>query len=248
MNPSKSNAFHTRCRKAMRVAWMTAAFMLAPGLAFSGDLYPPGSPAPTMKNLQEIYDQAAQANRATGGGDALLFFPYVLERQGSASDTQYTFDTLIYLLATGSLTGQGLKDGDAATGEKDAPDVTVHLYLYNNNGQPATSAMGTPIANPATFTVGPANPMAAIQLETLILDAGGFASSIFLGFAVLSIESGDWNDVAVDAYIVHSHTGPGDLEITPLPPTRVQDSQVIGVQDTADAASRAEADSETGNR
>ncbi len=248
MNPGKSNASRARRRKAMRAAWMTATFMLAPGLAFSGDLYPPGSPAPTMKNLQEIYDQAAQVNRAAGGGDVLLFFPYVLERQGFVSDTQYTFDTLIYLLATGALTGQGLKDGAAAAGAKDAPEVAVHLYLYNNNGQPATSAMGTPIANPATFTVGPTNPMAAIRLETLIQDAGGFASPIFLGFVVLSIDSGDWNDVAVDAYIVHSHTGPGDLEVTPLPPKRVQDSQVTGVQDTADTAFRAQADSETGNR
>lgn len=49
--------------------------MLASYCASAGDLAPPGSPAPTMKTMQEVYDQVAQANRAAGGGDALLFYP-----------------------------------------------------------------------------------------------------------------------------------------------------------------------------
>lgn len=233
MRPRHAGIFESRSSIVMRSALAAAVFAFSAGFAFSGDLDPPGSPAPTMKNLQEIFDQAAQANRAQGGGDTLLFFPYVLERNGSVADTQYTFDTFIYLLATGSQVGQGLKGAISTGAAKDVTDVTVNLYLYGTNGQPALSGLGTPIANPASFTLGAGNPKASVQLETLIQVAGGFASPVFVGFAVLSIVSGDWNDVAVEAYIAHSHSSVGDLDLTPLKPVPIQDSLLGPAKDAA---------------
>lgn len=205
-----------------RGALMTVVCLCAGGSALAGDLFPPEAPAPTMKNLQEIHDQAAQANRAVGGGNALLFFPYVLERPGAAADTQYTFDTTIHLVATKWLVGQGLKAGRPADAPKDADSVTVQLRLYGSNGQPAQSATANPIADPASFVLTPDSPRTAVSLETLIQNAGGFPAPIFLGFVVLSVDSGDWNDVAADAVLIHSHTGPDDLGVTPLQPVRIQ--------------------------
>ncbi len=217
---------------AFHCALLMAALLLAPGISMAGDLYPADAPAPTMKNLQEIFDQAAQANRASGGGDALLFFPYLLERLGTISTTPYTFDTTIHLVATGSLTGQGLKGG-APGADKTAPTVTVNLYLYTNNGQPATGGGGGQVANPATFELGPATPKVSISLETLFLNAGGFPSSLYVGYGVLSISSGDWSDVSVEGLLINAHTGPGDLSVTPLKPVRVQNTQAPLAKDAA---------------
>lgn len=206
----------SRIPMRVRVVFMRGfllALLLAAWHAGAGELSPSGAPAPTMKNLQEIHEQAAQANGAVGGGNALLFYPYILERAGKTSDTQYTFDTDFDLtLTTPFMSSPG-----------EVAPVTVYLYLFTNNGQVATSATAAPIANPAVFTLDQSTPHVSFAIENLIVDAGGFPSPIFLGYAILAINSGNWNDVAVVANVVNAHTSAFDLSFTELRPTRVSD-------------------------
>lgn len=210
-----------------RVTPLLLLGILASIIASAGDLAPPGSPAPTMKTMQEVYDQVAQANRAAGGGDALLFYPHIVEQQGTISSTQYTFDTSFYFVATGPYVGTGLKNGGPSKLNKSIGDVVVHLYLYDNNGQPAKSATDAQVAFPAVFTIGYVTPRASVTLDSLFVNAGGFASSIFNGFAVISVSSGDLNDVAIQAFTINSRTSAFDLSITALDPVRVQDAPAI---------------------
>lgn len=216
-----SNAPRFR-RRPVRAALTFALVTLSSGLALAGDLIPPGAPASSMKTLQEVYDQAAQGIVAAGGGDGLYFFPYVLERPGTIADTQYTYDMNIYLVATAPYAGQGLKSGARPQDAKTPATVSVNLYLYTANGLIAKSAdTVTDVANPATFELGSVTPKVTISLDTLFQSAGGFPSSIFVGYAILSISSGDWTDVSVSATLVNSHTGPKDLSITALKPTLI---------------------------
>jgi len=196
----------------------------AAGSAPAGDLAPPGPPAPTMRNLQEVFEQVAQANRAAGGGDALLFYPHIVDQEGTISTTPNSFDTTFYLVATGPYVGTSLKSGAASVPNKSVSDVTVSLYLFDSTGQPALSATAAQVAFPATFTVGYGTPRASAQITNLFLSAGGFPAGIFEGFAVLSVSSGDWNDVAVQGFTLNSHTTAFDLSITALEPVRIQDA------------------------
>ncbi len=239
------NVQHAGTVVVQRMVLLMAAGMVIAGTTFAGDLYPSGPPAPTMKSLQDIYDQAAQTYRAVRGGDSLLFFPYLLERPGTVNTTQYTFDSTIYLVWTGPLVGQGLKSGKASNGGKEAPNVTVNLYLYTNAGEPA-SYFGNPVANPASFVLSPDTPKATISLETLFLNAGGFPAAVYVGYGILSISSGDWNDVSVEARIVNAHTGPGDVSITPLNPVRIQNRQSMGAPKTDEPSSDNPASTEAG--
>lgn len=192
--------------------------------ASAGDLVPPGPPAPTMRSMQEVYDETAAANRAAGGGDALLVYPHVVEKAGSISTTQYTFDTSFYFVATAPYVAAALKAGGPSEPPKSDGDVTVHLYLYDHLGEPAKSATAALVAFPADVTVGYATPRASLTLEALFQAAGGYAGGAFQGFVVLSVSSGDWNDVAVQGFTINSHASAFDLSITALEPVRVQDS------------------------
>lgn len=201
-------------------AFLLLVILLSAATVVAGELSPPpGPPAPTMKTLEEVYNQAAQANDAAGNGRTLLVYPYVLERYGKASDTTYTFDTTFDFMLTAPFT-QGTKD---AKTPKAIDPVAINLYLFSNNGQVGTALGGTQIANPATFILDAATPHLTVILEDLIAAKGGFASQVFVGFAVLAISSGNWNDVAVDAKVINAHTSATDLSITPLTPTRVPD-------------------------
>lgn len=209
----------------MRPAFLLALMVFTGALgAFAGNLSPPGAPQPTMRTLQEIFDEVSEANRALGGGDALLFYPHIVEQQGTISNTQYTFDTMFNFVATAPYIGMGLKKGAPSTLNKSAGDVSIRLYLYDSDGQPALSATATQVAFPAVFTIGYATPKASVTLDTLFQAAGGFASSTFTGYAVVSVSSGDLNDVAAQAFTINSRTSPFDLAITPLEPIRIQDT------------------------
>ncbi len=195
--------------------------------AVAGNLAPPGPPAPTMKTMQEVYDQVAQANRAAGGGGALLFYPHVMEQSGSINTTPNSFDAMFVFVATGPYVESGLKSGGGPKPDKSIADVTVRLYLYDDLGQPARSATSTPVAFPAEYTVGVLTPRKSVTLESLFQAAGGYANSVFTGFAVLSVSTGDWNDVAVQAFTMNSHTGPFDMALSTMEPVVIQDNASV---------------------
>jgi hypothetical protein len=198
----------------------------------AGELNPPGAPAATMHSLEEIYDQVSQLNSAAGGGPAQFFFPHIIEQNGRITTSQNVFDMQIFMVYTPSFAHLGK---DAPSPEVKFDPVTVSLYLYNQAGLPMQDGTGVDVANPATFTLSSAQPKVSVALDNLFIN--GFPSSVVTGFAVMTINSGHWNDVAVQGMLIFARTGPFDLTITPLEPVRIQTPPILPKEaDTTPAA------------
>ena len=139
---------------------------------------------------------------ALGSAQAKTFsFPHMLEVSGRISDTQYTFDTTMFMTYSGGRAGCPDNGG-----------ASVDLYLYDQSTSlPMLSGAGAAVCNPCTFDLNSTSPHQSILMEDLIDNAGGFgAVSVKLGFAVIVV-SGDDQAVSIQSSIVNSHTGPFDL-------------------------------------
>lgn len=134
--------------------------------------------------------------------------PHVLDTAGKISNTQFTFDTTMFISYGGGF--GGCPDGGGAQ---------VDLYLYDNtSNQPMLSGLGTVVCNPCSYVLESSSAKLSLVVDDLIVAAGGFGqSSVKLGFAVIVV-SGDPELVAVQSYIVNSHTSPSDLSTAVLSP------------------------------
>jgi hypothetical protein len=140
-----------------------------------------------------------------------LVIPHVVETAGTVGNTQNAFDTLVHAVYTPGLAG-------IAGGSK----ASLRLYLYSNSGDPMVGSGGTAVCNPCTRSLGTSIRKVDMRIDDLIVgNGGGFEKHTKLGFAVIVIGGSDPDGVAVDAQIVHSHTGPFDLSIANIGPIPV---------------------------
>lgn len=123
--------------------------------------------------------------------------PHILEKQGSISDTQFTFDTTIFATYTGAST------------------ATTQLFLYSATGSPLTANAGTAVCNPCTFDLTTSSRKVSIRMDDLIQAAGGFASpdELKTSFALLLSGGSDPDHVTYGGFVVNSHTSPFDLSV-----------------------------------
>lgn len=135
-------------------------------------------------------------------------FPHVLESSGRITDTQFTFDTTMFMNYSGAR--GGCPDGGGAT---------VDLYLFDQaTSQPMTGGGGVPVCNPCTYLLDALKPSRSVLVEDLVDAAGGFGgTTVKLGFAVMVV-SGDVDGVQAQSFIVNSHTGPLDLSTASFNP------------------------------
>lgn len=142
---------------------------------------------------------------AVTAGTALaksFVLPHVLEKSGRITDTTFTFDTDITITYA-----KGLTDGKPAKGAQAA------LYLYNDDGTLMQSGLGQDVCGPCNYSLAAGGARkVSINVEQLILDKGGFGNGISTktGFGVIVV-SGDDKNVAVQGFVVNSHSGPFDL-------------------------------------
>ncbi len=134
--------------------------------------------------------------------------PHVLEKSGTINTTQFTFDTQLFLTYSGGLAGVG-------SGPTVGADCS--LYLFDTaTGHPLLSATSQEVCNPCTFTLGTgANGVArkqSIRIDDLITAKGGFtdASQVMHASGVMQV-TGDADNVAIDCFVVNSHTSAFDL-------------------------------------
>jgi hypothetical protein len=133
--------------------------------------------------------------------------PHVLEKSGSISNTQDTFDTQFFMTYGGSGSG-----------------AQVDLYLYDDSGQMMRSGSGQNVCGPCTYALGNGGPGAVGRKRTVVLDTeimahGGFPpAGIVLGYGVLVVGGSDPDNVALQGFVVNAHTGPFDLSTTEMPP------------------------------
>ena len=144
---------------------------------------------------------------AFGAASAKTYcFPHVFDQKGRISNTANTFDTTIFLTYTG---------GVACVG--DDPAVPVELYLFDNSGVPMRSITGADVCAPCNFAMGSGNRSLALSLEELADATGGMANFVF-GHALIVVPS---DKVAVQGFVVNSHTGPFDLAVFGFEPTPI---------------------------
>lgn len=130
--------------------------------------------------------------------------PQVLEKSGTITNTQYTFDTTIFMTYT-----PGLANVPAG------PGATVDLYLYDQAD--AKSFMmnnGQPVCNPCTFLLDATTRFRSVRVDDLITAKGGnFDKPVKLGFGVLVVGGQDPNGVNLQGFVVNSHTNAFDLSV-----------------------------------
>jgi hypothetical protein len=142
--------------------------------------------------------------------------PHVLETSGLTSTDGNTFDTTIFATYTG-----GLADIPGPT------NATVSLYLYENNGQPMQSTLGTPVCNPCTFDLSATSRKQTIVIDNLITEAGGF-NGVKLGFGVIVVGGNDPDGVNLQGFVVNSHSGPFDLSVFGFEPVPLSAAARVG--------------------
>lgn len=140
-------------------------------------------------------------------------FPHVFDQKGRVSNTQYTFDTTMFMTYTG---------GVACVG--DDPAVPVELYLYDNSGAPMRSITNADVCAPCSFAMDSGNRSLKLSLEELADAAGGMANFVF-GHALIVVPS---DKVSVQGYVVNSHTSPLDLAVFGFEPTPIASSAKSG--------------------
>jgi hypothetical protein len=152
---------------------------------------------------------------STKGQARTFILPHVLEKSGTISSTQYTFDTTLYATYTPGLAG--LPAGSGAT---------VDLYLYDDTGAPMIGNQGTAVCAPCTFNLGTGGGNAprkqAIRVDDLITAAGGFDAAVKLGFGVLVVGGQDPDGVNLQGFVVNSHTSAFDLSVFGFNPEEVR--------------------------
>ncbi|MCI0451086.1 MAG: T9SS type A sorting domain-containing protein, partial [Candidatus Latescibacteria bacterium] len=171
---------------------------------------------PDVVELPEGLDQSLR----------LIAFPHFTESSMSTTGGPNAFDTVFYAAYGGGVGGSSIPAGTGAT---------VSLYLFNSDGTPKQSLNGTDVCAPCVQVVNAGSPKATFSLQNLFVAAGGFAFTVEIGFALVSI-SGTADAVALQGFFVNSHTGPLDLATavwegrevpTSLPPTAV-DAPALG--------------------
>jgi hypothetical protein len=137
--------------------------------------------------------------------------PHVIEKSGTITNTNFTFDTTIFATYGAGLAGGGGGGGGGAT---------VDLYLHDEaTGAPMLGADGTAVCNPCAFELSSSARKQSIRIDDLITAKGGF-EGVKLGFGVIVVGGADPDGVALQGFVVNSHTSPFDLSFvsTPLQP------------------------------
>jgi hypothetical protein len=136
--------------------------------------------------------------------------PHVFETSGRVTNTPYTFDTQFFMTYAAGLAG--LPGGAGAQ---------VDLYLFDDFGVPWAGPAGE-VCNPCSFDLSDAQRKRTVTLEELILtNGGGFPASTPSGLAVLVVQ-GDAAHVALQGFVVNSHTNAFDVSVFGFTPEEVR--------------------------
>lgn len=142
------------------------------------------------------------SDSSAGPGTPRVFsLPHFLERKGKTSNTNFTFDTTLFMTyLTGASSGGGT-------------EATVELFLFKDNGDLLKSATNKNVCDPCEFTLNTTKRKLSIRIDTLITKEGGFPNNRELtGYGIIVV-GGDTDGVSLQGFVVNSHTSPFDLSV-----------------------------------
>jgi hypothetical protein len=134
---------------------------------------------------------------------------------GSGGGTTYTFDTSMFMNYVG---GQaGIPSGSGAT---------VDVYLFDEaSGELVTDAVGTPVCNPCSTTLDDQTRKSAFMLGA-VLPGGAVISAAVSAVVVVS---GDAGNVALQGFVVNTHSGPTEVSMYEAPLHEVTTESATGL-------------------
>lgn len=135
-------------------------------------------------------------------GAAEFLLPSLILHGPATSDSPFALDSRVSLLYTGE------------------SSATVDLHLFNrNSGLPLQSSTGTTVCDPCSFVLTAAAPQQTFIIDRLVLDAGGFATPIYNGYAYV-VTGGDVDSLAIQVELLNSHDSSGQVaaHVVPLVP------------------------------
>lgn len=144
-----------------------------------------------------------------GNAPRTFVAPHVSDAYGSINSTPYSMDTTFVLVYSGGLPYVAGDGGGAMAA----------FYWYDQaSGLPARSATGREICNPCSVSLSARTRKQTLNLEDLVLAAGGFpAESKFVaGFGEIVVSGADPDGINIQGFVVNSHSSANDLSISSL--------------------------------
>src|ERR1043165_4638889 len=136
--------------------------------------------------------------------------PHVLEKSGSISQSNFTFDTTLFLTYNGTLNGT------------DKGLAQVELYLYDEQTGQLMQGVSNTICGPCTYELNSQSRKLALRLDDLITTrGGGFDVDTKLGFGIVVVTGPGADAVNLEGFVVNSHTGPFDVSVFGFEPQLV---------------------------
>lgn len=150
-----------------------------------------------------------------GSTRKVFVLPHVLEKSGLVDREPNTLDMEIHGVYTGGLAGSA------------GSNALLDFYLYEETGIPMKSLSGDVVCNPCSYSWGtsPADlRKQSIRLDDLITSKGGFDIPVKTGFGILVVGGADPENVALQGFVVNSHTNAFDLSVFGFDPVPIASS------------------------
>jgi hypothetical protein len=160
----------------------------------------------------------ALSDDGTSGLDPRAFvIPHVLETSGTILNTQFTFDTTLYVTYAGGLPGTVSSNG-----------ATAKLYLYDSvSGKILKSGSNQDVCNPCMFDLNTTTRKASIRIDDLIVANGGFGTETNRNAFSVVVLDGDTANVKLQGFVVNAHTSPFDLSVFGFEPQPIAAARMI---------------------
>jgi len=160
----------------------------------------------------------AFSDDGTSGLEPRAFvIPHVLEKSGTISSSQFTFDTTLYATYAGGLPGTLSSNG-----------ATASLYLYDSaSGKALKSGTGQDVCNPCMFDLNASARKASIRIDDLITAKGGFGTETNRDAFGVMVLDGDTTNVKLQGFVVNAHTSPFDLSVFGFEPQPIAAARMI---------------------
>lgn len=152
------------------------------------------------------------AANTVNGAVRTFVLPHVLEKNGSVTNTSFTFDTQVFATYA----------GEAANPPPGGS--TVDVFMFDNlTGQPLKGSNNAAVCNPCALGIGSGS---LPRKQTVNLDSqlttvgGGFPWTVVLGFAI-AVVNGDSNNVNITSAVTNSKTNPLDVAVFGFTPAEL---------------------------
>lgn len=134
--------------------------------------------------------------------------PHVFDQKGRISNTPFTFDTTLFFDYAGTI------------------EATVGMQFFGGNDAPLECDLGP---MPPFSSVIPAQQSLSVSMEDIADPVGGFPQDghIRLGYGIFVVGGADPENVAIQGFVVNSHTSAFDLSVFGFEPVPISSSSAV---------------------